>query len=100
MATRALTERETEVLVVGGGTGGVAAALAAVRSGRRVILTEQYGWLGGQFTSQAVPPGEHRWVEQFGTTRRYRKLREGIRLPDSRAAPRPENRARRRRLSH
>ncbi len=74
-----MAEFDTEVLVVGGGLGGVAAALAAVRRGRRVIMTEQYDWLGGQLTSQAVPPDEHRWVEQFGVTRSYRELREGIR---------------------
>ena len=74
-----MAEFDTEVLVVGGGLGGVAAALAAVRRGRRVIMTEQYDWLGGQLTSQAVPPDEHRWVEQFGVTRSYRVLREGIR---------------------
>lgn len=70
---------QTEVLVVGGGLGGVAAALAAARQGRRVILTEEYEWLGGQLTSQAVPPDEHTWIEQFGATASYRELRDGIR---------------------
>ena len=74
-----MAEFDSDVLVVGGGLGGVAAALAAVRAGRRVVLTEQYPWLGGQLTSQAVPPDEHRWVEQFGITRSYRELRDGIR---------------------
>jgi hypothetical protein len=74
-----MAELDTDVLVVGGGLGGVAAALAAARCGRRVILTEQYAWLGGQLTSQAVPPDEHRWVEQFGVTRSYRELRDRIR---------------------
>ncbi|KAB5542528.1 FAD dependent oxidoreductase-domain-containing protein [Coniochaeta sp. 2T2.1] len=69
----------TDVLVVGGGLGGVAAALGALRKGRRVFLTEEYEWLGGQLTSQAVPPDEHCWVEQFGITRSYRALRDGIR---------------------
>ncbi|MEX1078983.1 MAG: FAD-dependent oxidoreductase [Homoserinimonas sp.] len=69
----------TEILIVGGGLGGVSAALAALRSGRRVILTEQYAWLGGQLTSQAVPVDEHTWVEQFGVTASYRELRNGIR---------------------
>src|SRR5690606_5611970 len=44
-----------------------------------VFLTEEYDWLGGQLTSQAVPPDEHCWVEQFGVTRSYRALRDGIR---------------------
>lgn len=68
-----------DVLVVGGGLGGVAAALGALRAGRRVVLTEEYDWLGGQLTSQAVPPDEHSWVEQFGVTGSYRELRTGIR---------------------
>ena len=70
---------KTEILIVGGGLGGVAAALAALRSGRKVVLTEQYAWLGGQLTSQAVPMDEHTWVEQFGVTASYRELRDGIR---------------------
>lgn len=69
----------TDILVVGGGLGGVAAALAAAEAGQRVVLTEEYDWLGGQLTSQAVPPDEHPWIEQFGCTRRYRALRDGIR---------------------
>jgi hypothetical protein len=75
----AATDTPTDVLVVGGGLGGVAAALGALRKGRRVFLTEEYEWLGGQLTSQAVPPDEHTWVEQFGVTRSYRALRDGIR---------------------
>ncbi|WP_460497749.1 FAD-dependent oxidoreductase [Glycomyces tarimensis] len=70
---------QTDILVVGGGLGGVAAALAALRVGRRVVLTEEYDWIGGQLTSQAVPPDEPSWVEQFGVTDSYRSLREGIR---------------------
>ncbi len=70
---------QADVLVVGGGLGGVAAALSAVRAGRSVLMTEEFDWLGGQLTSQAVPPDEHRWVEQFGVTASYRELRDGIR---------------------
>ncbi|MCC4909523.1 FAD-dependent oxidoreductase [Microbacterium sp. cx-59] len=70
---------ETDVLVVGGGLGGVAATLAALEAGQRVVLVEQYAWLGGQLTSQAVPLDEHSWIEQFGATSRYRRLRDGIR---------------------
>ena len=74
-----MTGLTTEVLVVGGGLGGVAAAVAALRAGRSVILAEQYDWLGGQLTSQAVPMDEHTWVEDFGVTASYRELRNGIR---------------------
>ncbi|MHB2017295.1 MAG: FAD-dependent oxidoreductase [Candidatus Xenobia bacterium] len=69
----------TDVLVVGGGMGGCAAALAALRRGHRVILTEETDWVGGQMTSQAVPPDEHPWIEQFGCSQSYRSLRDGIR---------------------
>ncbi|MFE2493282.1 FAD-dependent oxidoreductase, partial [Streptomyces scopuliridis] len=53
-----MTEMRTEILVVGGGLGGVAAALTAARLGRTVVLTEATDWLGGQLTAQAVPPDE------------------------------------------
>lgn len=74
-----LSDLQTQVLVVGGGLGGVAAALAAARHGKKVVLTEEYAWLGGQLTSQAVPPDEHPWIEEFGCTSSYRALRDGIR---------------------
>ncbi|WP_363326439.1 FAD-dependent oxidoreductase [Haloactinopolyspora sp.] len=69
----------TDVLIVGGGVGGVAAALAALRRGRSVIVTEEHDWIGGQLTSQAVPPDEHTWIEQFGCTRSYRSFRDSVR---------------------
>jgi len=74
-----MSELKAEVAVVGGGLGGVAAALAALDAGRTVLLTEDSDWLGGQLTSQAVPPDEHPWIEQFGCTARYRLLRDGMR---------------------
>ncbi len=72
-------ELSADILVAGGGLGGVAAALAAARAGRSVVLTEETPWIGGQLTSQAVPPDEHPWIEQFGCTRTYRELRDRIR---------------------
>lgn len=71
-------ELETDVLVVGGGLGGVAAALTAVRLGHRVVLTEPTDWLGGQLTSQLVPPDEHPWIEQYAAGG-YAELRRRIR---------------------
>jgi len=72
-------ELDCEIAVIGGGVGGFAAALAALRNGRRVILTEETRWIGGQLTAQAVPPDEHPWIEQFGCTRSYRAYRESVR---------------------
>ncbi len=69
----------TDVAIIGGGLGACAAALAAARLGCRVILTEETHWLGGQLTNQAVPPDEHPWIEEFGATASYRRLRNGIR---------------------
>lgn len=74
-----LHDPHVDVLVVGGGLGGVAAALAASRHGLRVHLTDEFAWLGGQLTSQGVPPDEHPWIEEFGCTASYRTLRDGIR---------------------
>ena len=41
---------ETDVVVVGGSPAGVAAAIAAARSGARTTLVERYGHLGGMAT--------------------------------------------------
>ncbi|GAE04099.1 hypothetical protein JCM10914_126 [Paenibacillus sp. JCM 10914] len=74
-----IREMQADIVILGGGTGGTAAALAAAKSGRTVIMTEETTWIGGQLTSQAVPPDEHPWIEQFGCTRSYRQFREGVR---------------------
>ncbi len=68
-----------DVAVIGGGVGGCAAALALSEAGKTVILTEETHWIGGQFTSQAVPPDEHGWIEKFGCTRSYRRFRAKVR---------------------
>jgi hypothetical protein len=73
-------ELQTDVLIVGGGVGGCAAALAVARAGYRAILTEECDWIGGQLTSQAVPPDEHGWIEKFGCTASYRSFRDGVRM--------------------
>lgn len=45
---------ETDVLVVGGGPAGFAAAVAAARVGAKTALVERYGYLGGLWTGGLV----------------------------------------------
>jgi hypothetical protein len=72
-------EFDCDVAVIGGGVGGFAATYAALRDGMKVVLTEETDWLGGQLTSQAVPPDENSWIEAFGATRTYRRYRNAVR---------------------
>ena len=81
-------EKACDILVVGGGTGGIAAALAAARAGRRVCLLEETDWIGGQLTAQGVSAlDEHEHIERFGGTRSYYALREAIRDHYRRLSP-------------
>jgi len=48
--------RDYDVLVLGGGNAGCAAALAAARHGARTVLIERYGFLGGTATASMVGP--------------------------------------------
>jgi len=47
---------DLDVLVVGGGNAGCAAAIAAARHGARTLLVERYGFLGGTATAAMVGP--------------------------------------------
>ena len=46
--------RDVEVLVVGGGPAGLAAAIAASRSGAKTALVERFGYLGGTATASLM----------------------------------------------
>lgn len=72
-------ELSADVVIAGGGLGGCAAALASLRNGLTVILTEETDWIGGQITQQGVPPDEHQWIETHGATKLYRDFRTAIR---------------------
>ena len=45
-----IARKRAEVLVVGGGTSGCVAAIAAARAGADTLLVERYGFLGGTAT--------------------------------------------------
>lgn len=72
-------ELKADLVIIGGGFGGCATALAACRNGLRVIITEETDWIGGQSSQQGVPPDEHPWIETHGAPASYRAYREGIR---------------------
>src|SRR5690554_4391595 len=54
----------TDVVVVGGGPSGLAAAIAASRTGAKTILIEKYGFLGGMATAGLVGP----FMTSYNTT--------------------------------
>lgn len=72
--------RRFDIVIAGGGMGGIAAALRAAEAGLKVAVTEETDWLGGQMTSQGVAAlDENRLVETSGGTRLYQQLRSAIR---------------------
>ena len=72
-------EMKADVIVVGGGIGGCAAALACCRNGLNVIMTEETDWIGGQLSQQGVPPDEHQWIETLGAPKSYHEYRTKVR---------------------
>jgi hypothetical protein len=81
-----------DVLVVGGGNAGCAAAIAAARHGARTLLVERYGFLGGTATAAMVGPwmtfhsGEERIVGGIAEEIVERLMSKGAspgHLPDS-----------------
>lgn len=58
----------TDVLVVGGGTGGTAAAIQAARRGAQTLLVSEFPWLGGMLTAAGVtaPDGNELLAFQTG----------------------------------
>lgn len=73
--------RAYDVVVVGGGPGGIAAAVGAARNGASVCLIERYGFLGGMATAGLVNP----WMPTGSTPEGeivagiYKEIREELR---------------------
>ncbi len=61
--------RDADVIVIGGGPAGLAAAVASARAGARTVLVEQFGYLGGTATASlmACINGFRNQVEPDGT---------------------------------
>ena len=73
-------EMSADVVIAGAGMGGFAAAMAALRNGNTVVLTEETDWIGGQLTQQGLScPDEHQWIETHGATQLYRDYRTAVR---------------------
>ncbi|RPA69408.1 FAD-dependent oxidoreductase [Cyclobacteriaceae bacterium YHN15] len=70
---------QADIIIAGGGLGGCAAAIAALRNGMSVVMTEETDWIGGQITQQGVPPDEHPWIETHGAPESYRAFRDAVR---------------------
>jgi len=66
---------KTQICVVGGGSGGIGAALAAARAGANVVLVEQESILGGTSTNAWV----HTWEPVSGADGIPRELYEAMR---------------------
>ncbi len=56
-----------DVLVVGGGTGGITAAIQAARRGAKTILVSEFSWLGGMLTSAGVCAPDGNELQAFQT---------------------------------
>ncbi|MDR1107666.1 MAG: FAD-dependent oxidoreductase [Spirochaetaceae bacterium] len=65
---------ETDILVMGGGPAGIAAAIAGAREGAEVILLERYGCFGGTLTQTGVEALA--WYRHQGTVEAGGLLRE------------------------
>lgn len=57
-----MTDMEYDVIVAGGGPGGIAAAVASARLGAKTLLIERYGFLGGAGTAMMVNPWMTYWA--------------------------------------
>ena len=71
--TSGAVAEDWDVLVAGGGMAGIAAAIAAARTGAKTILIEQSGWLGGMGVVGAT--GLHSFFNIFGAHENVDRMR-------------------------
>ena len=68
-----MTELRADIIVVGAGPAGLAAASCAAESGRRVIVLDESPRPGGQIwrhrSRDSLPPVARRWLERFDASR-------------------------------
>ncbi len=77
---RSISEQVCDVVILGGGLGGSAAALTAAQRTGHVCMTEPTNWVGGQMTSQGISAfDDNEWTETSGGTRSFQALRQNIR---------------------
>ena len=68
--------KEYDVVVVGGGTSGVAAALQSSRMGAKTLLVEEFDWLGGMLTSAGVSATDGNYQLRGGVWNEFRTALE------------------------
>jgi hypothetical protein len=80
---------ECEILVVGGGLSGTAAAYEGLLAGRTVCMTEITDWIGGQISAQGTSALDERPTqrERLFYDRGYKKLRDRIEAKYGRLNP-------------
>ena len=75
-----MTKINSDVAIIGGSFGAVAAARALLDQGYSVIMTEEYPWIGGQVTSQGLCVlDDYNVGEKTGCSRRYSEFRDRVR---------------------
>ncbi len=68
--------KKYDLIVVGGGLTGVAAAVSATREGVKTLLVERAGWLGGAMSNSLVFPFMRWWTPKQGAP--VKELSDGI----------------------
>ncbi|WP_254565160.1 FAD-dependent oxidoreductase [Oscillatoria sp. HE19RPO] len=62
-----MNELQADVLVVGGSTGGTAAAIQSARRGAKTLLVSEFPWLGGMLTTAGVSAPDGNELAAFQT---------------------------------